>query len=612
MREKIGNVVSSVSPVEYLITVDPSTYVPLYEYVTVDLREGDANVRVVGQIVSLYRDMYTLRRDAALYSVVDAIGENVLEVHTARVKVYGYVRDGHVLAPRTSPRIGAPVYRASDEDVVALYGEGRGLCIGALMARPHITACVDVSALSRHLAIIAATGSGKTWASVVMIEELLKLGATVLVVDPHGEYVSLAHTIDRLGNTRAVVVKVARHQEGDVVYRMGLVDASPEALADAAGVPQGAKKIRYYIYVAHSVVRDLYKREGRQVGIDDMVEVLRGLIGGRYRRVGLAEHLRDLVQHAGETARRDVHSVLSAISYLSKLRELGIFAPRSTPLLELLTPRGVTVLNLAGVGEEAQDYIVRNVLERVFRARVRHRRGLRGVKYPYPVVVVVEEAHRFAPPKHLRRTWSYDVITRIASEGRKFGVHLVVITQRPSRVDPDVLSQCQSQIILRIVNPRDQEAVREASELLAQDMLANLPSLNPGEAVVLGPLLRIPAFIRLRDRVLEYGGGDIDLASAWAEAEPPDEDRAIDAVISRIVGSRPPRAAVRLAMSSDVVQIGRRGSIIVGTVRLGRSTAECSLDTSSGKYMCSACGESLCPHVVALVARAMKVYGSAV
>ncbi len=612
MREKIGNVISSSSPVEYLITVDTNTYVPLYEYVTVDLKEGDANVRVIGQIVSLYRDMYTFRRDAALYSVVDAVGENVLEVHTARVKVYGYVRDGQVLAPRTPPRIGAPVYRAGDADVAALYGEGRGLCIGTLAARPHLPACVDVDALSRHLAIIAATGSGKTWASVVMIEELLKLGATVLVVDPHGEYVPLARTIDRLGNAHAVVVKVAKHQEGDIMYRIGLVDASPEALADAAGVPQGAKKIRYYMYVAHSVVRDLYRREGREVGIDDMVEVLRGLISGRYRRTGLADHLRELVQHAGETARKDVHSVLSAISYLSRLKEMGIFASRGTPLLELLAPRGVTVLNLAGVGEEAQDYVVYNVLERVFRARVRHRRGLRGVKYPYPVVVVVEEAHRFAPPKHLRRTWSYDAITRIASEGRKFGVHLVVITQRPSRVDPDVLSQCQSQVILRVVNPRDQEAVREASELLAQDMLANLPSLNPGEAVVLGPLLRIPAFIRLRDRVLEYGGGDVDLAAAWARAEPPDRGRTVDSVISRIVGLKPPRAAVRLAMSGDVIRIGRQGSVIMGTVRVGESTAECSLDTSSGKHTCSACGESLCPHVVALVARAMKVYRSAV
>jgi len=111
----------------------------------------------------------------------------------------------------------------------------------------------------------------------------------------------------------------------------------------------------------------------------------------------------------------------------------------------------------------------------------------------------------------------------------------VVVTQRPSRVDPDVMSQMQSQVIMRIVNPKDQEAVRDSSEQLAQDYLDNLPGLDRGEAVVLGPIVKLPAVIRLRDRLLDYGGADISLVEAWRR-----QDVDVAAVWTRIFRSPPP------------------------------------------------------------------------
>jgi len=82
-------------------------------------------------------------------------------------------------------------------------------------------------------------------------------------------------------------------------------------------------------------------------------------------------------------------------------------------------------------------------------SRINYVRDLRDPKYPYPVVVIVEEAHRFAPPT--KSTLAHSIINRIAAEGRKFGVYLIVITQRPSKIDQDILSQCQNHAILKIV-----------------------------------------------------------------------------------------------------------------------------------------------------------------
>ena len=216
--------------------------------------------------------------------------------------------------------------------------------------------------------------------------------------------------------------------------------------------------------------------------------------------------------------KRDIDTGYDVIRYIENLMRIGVYGSETIPLREILKPGHVTIFNLSGLRKEVQDHLVNNILTRVFNARVRHKRGFRGEKYPYPVVIILEEAHRFAPPKSYEDTWSREIISKIAAEGRKFGVFLVAITQRPSKIDSDLLSQCQSQIISRIVNPRDQDAVRDASEQLSQDLLDNLPALNPGEVVVVGPLAPAPVMIRVRNRVLDYAGADINVVEEWSNA----------------------------------------------------------------------------------------------
>src|SRR5437660_8622605 len=95
---------------------------------------------------------------------------------------------------------------------------------------------------------------------------------------------------------------------------------------------------------------------------------------------------------------------------------------------------------------------------------------------PYPVFALLEEAHRFAPAG--ATVVSTNILKQILSEGRKFGVGIGLITQRPGKLDQDVLSQCMTQFIMRIVNPIDQQTIASSVEGVGRKMLDELPALT--------------------------------------------------------------------------------------------------------------------------------------
>ncbi|HDD34364.1 MAG TPA: ATP-binding protein, partial [Thermofilaceae archaeon] len=166
------------------------------------------------------------------------------------------------------------------------------------------------------------------------------------------------------------------------------------------------------------------------------------------------------------------------------------------------------------------DVIVSHTLRSVLEARKRYFQGGGGL--PYPLLTVLEEAHILAPRG--RDTLSKYWIGRIAREGRKFGIGLCLVSQRPKALDSDALSQANNMIILRLVEPSDQRYVQQASELLSEDLLEQLSSLNVGEAVVIGPMIRVPALVkidRFRGRRL---GEDLDVLAEWAKALSPEPE----------------------------------------------------------------------------------------
>jgi uncharacterized protein len=187
------------------------------------------------------------------------------------------------------------------------------------------------------------------------------------------------------------------------------------------------------------------------------------------------------------------------------------------PLSDLFTPGQCTVLQLNEVAEREQQIIVATLLRRLNQARmdtVRGRATQGSEDYlPYPGFVLIEEAHNFAPAN--AEIVTTQILKQILSEGRKFGVAVGLISQRPGKLDGDVLSQCMTQCIMRIVNPVDQARVAESVESAGRDLLTELPALSKGQVIVAGVSVNTPVVVQVRKRLTKHGAEDPNAPQEW-------------------------------------------------------------------------------------------------
>ncbi len=184
---------------------------------------------------------------------------------------------------------------------------------------------------------------------------------------------------------------------------------------------------------------------------------------------------------------------------------------------DLFAPGQVTVLQITEITQEEQQVICAAVLRQANNARMdslKERITPDDENYlPYPVFILLEEAHRFAPAHEPSRCKA--VIRTILSEGRKFGLGVGLITQRPGKLDSDVLSQCMSQFIMRIVNPVDQESLKYGVEAAGRDLLKELPALTKGQIIISGACVNTPVLCKVRTRLTRHGGETIDAPAMW-------------------------------------------------------------------------------------------------
>lgn len=410
--------------------------------------------------------------------------------------------------PRIPPDPGAKVYVASNAfltDVLSPKALGAigSAHLGSLLTRApgEVPVVLDVKNLvSTHLAILASTGSGKSYTAGVLVEELMKPynRAAVLIVDPHGEYGTLSalesHPAFAQGGYRPRV-KVIPHDR--VKIRISsLTEADIKAL-----LPMMSEKMTAFIGKAFDRLK---RRDSHLWGINDLLAALDAL--------------------RADGAEDDPASNASTIVGLrwrleDRFKRSGLFDDKDhIPLPELFTPGQVTVLQLNEIDQVEQQIIVATIARRINRARMDTKTGktVDGESYiPYPVFMLLEEAHRFAPAG--ATVVSTPILKTILAEGRKFGVGVGLITQRPGKLDSDVLSQCMTQFIMRIVNPIDQQTIAQSVEGAGRDLLAELPALTKGQVIVSGVAVNTPVLCQVRARLTEHGGETIDAPAEWQE-----------------------------------------------------------------------------------------------
>jgi hypothetical protein len=167
----------------------------------------------------------------------------------------------------------------------------------------------------------------------------------------------------------------------------------------------------------------------------------------------------------------------------------------------------LVIVDLQGVSDSARQIVVALVSTEILNAALEKSDPIR------PAFLVYEEGHNFAPAGGA--SLSKNIIKRIASEGRKFGVGFAIVSQRPSKLDADVTSQCNTLIVMRLKNPDDQNFIVKASDMLSRHDIDELPALSTGEALVSGRSIPAPLLIRVGPKALLHGGESPDVLKEW-------------------------------------------------------------------------------------------------
>ena len=493
MPETIGRVVGETSSNSFQFAVAEAANPAVFEYIRIELEEEGERREVLAQIQSVSRRDPGMQGGTPIEAVEAMSDRGVSNTQTvARARVIGYASETGTTRPRHAPRPGDPVERAPNQFLEDFVTVGNaGLEVGNVLTRTSVPAEMDIGGLNRHLAILAATGAGKSHTAGVMIEEMLRSNATVVAIDPHGDYVQMREEADGEAfehTDRVEVLKARSPGDDETQFTVKTSAIREDKLASLAGINDSSSNQRRLI---KNAVEEIEENSGEAYTVEDIVD-----------KMNEFEDREDISSEDQENAIK--------VGYkLERLANYDVFGASSHRLDRLVSPRQLTVIDLSGIPFDAQDIITRLVLDRLYQARIAESLGESGETYEYPIFTVVEEAHRFCPGDD--STSAGEKLGEIAREGRKFGMFLSLITQRPSRIDQDVLSQCNSMIAQRIINGRDQDAVTKASESMAEDLAEELPGLNVGEAIVTGPAVDVPLTVKIRERHTRHGGDDIDI-----------------------------------------------------------------------------------------------------
>jgi hypothetical protein len=265
-------------------------------------------------------------------------------------------------------------------------------------------------------------------------------------------------------------------------------------------------------YLLRRAVRDVRAHSSSDKGAPDRWTIGELLIRLRQLGEGQDQDPEDADDRYSSTAEALIWRLQSVIEHSTIFDDF-----KTLDLKELFQPGRCSVLQLNEIDEREQQVMVATLLRRAFRGRSQTDKGLAGegdeMHLPYPVFILLEEAHHFAPAS--ADVVSTGILKRILSEGRKFGVAVGLISQRPGRLDADVLSQCNTQCLLRIVNPIDQNRVAESVETVGRELLRELPALTKGQVILAGEGVNTPVLCRVRPRHTRHGAESPDAPARW-------------------------------------------------------------------------------------------------
>ncbi len=433
------------------------------------------------------------------------------------------------------PGLDDPVHFATSEDLIAVFPQqGQDhLRLGRLAAAEDVPVCLDAGRLVlRHAAVTGSTGSGKTSAVASLLQGFVKGGwcnANIVIIDPHGEYARalgphasihsvLAEGEDQLrvpfwalsaedvlrvftgatggATTAKRFAELTRKARQTFVEEADWLQLDPAAVTADTPVPFDINKVWHRLDYENNETRET-KADPATARVEDPgdAQALQSARFAPYNPGGAAPHQAPTYGNYGSTP-----EVLRLGLIDKRLQFFLQPAPdpngSTDPLVAemgnwLGGEKPISVLDFAGVPDQAAELAIGVVLNLLFEVAVRSEPDGAGIGRPSPVLVVLEEAHRYLGDAAVAIAGA--AANRIAREGRKYGVGLMLVTQRPSELPDTALAQCGTLIALRLSNSQDQGKIRAALPDSVAGLAAALPALRTGEAVVSGEAVVLPA-----------------------------------------------------------------------------------------------------------------------
>jgi DNA helicase HerA-like ATPase len=362
--------------------------------------------------------------------------------------------------------------------------------------------------LGKHFALLGSTGTGKSTSTALILHRIIEKAphGHIVMLDPHGEYAAAFASTGSIYNVDNLalpywLMNFEEHCEAFVTTEGADREADMDILARC--VLQARSKNR----IAQSLGK-LTVDSPVPYLLSDLLAALSTMMGKLDKAEGLAPYMR---------LKTKIEEMKSDPRYAFMFNGLLVSDTMAAFLAKIFRLPGegkpISIIDLSGVPSDIVDVVVAVLARLVFDHAVWSRREAQR-----PILLVCEEAHRYVPSERTGEGGAVRrVLERIAKEGRKYGVALGLVTQRPSDLAEGVLSQCGTIISMRLNNERDQNFVRNAMPEGARGFLDSIPALRNRECVICGEGVSIPIRVRLDELAPELrpASDDPSFSQLW-------------------------------------------------------------------------------------------------
>jgi len=502
-----------------------------FERLQMLLGHADPSVAMSGQVGSqvkmlvgaswLIANVRTLQtgNDGKIIGQIDFLGEG----QTASAGRMTNFRRGVTRYPIP----GCEVLPVTTEDMRAIFAaaDDPHVEIGTVYPTDDIRGTLYIDPmLSKHFAVLGSTGTGKSTSVALILHRISQSSPEghIVMIDPHGEYSAAFKSCGELFNVDNL----------QLPYWLMNFEEHCEVLLTT----DGAERQRDADILAKCLLSARTKsKQSEQFGkvtvdspipylLTDLVQILTGEMGKLDRAGDTTPYQR--LKNKLDELRADPRFTFmfsgmlvqdSMASFIAKLFRLPSHG------------RPISIVDVSGVPSEVTSVVVSVLARMVFDYAIWSR-----TEAQRPILLVCEEAHRYVPKDENANGQAVrKILERIAKEGRKYGVSLGLITQRPSDLAEGVLSQCGTIISMRLNNDRDQACVRAAMPEGARGFLDAIPALRNRECIVCGEGVAIPIRVRFDDLEPEKrpASSDPSFAASWRETG--DEEGIIQRTVKR-------------------------------------------------------------------------------